>query len=182
MTAWVRGLCLAFVELHERYRRYTSWRSKVSQEEPALSSSQMAFALEFFLQMDGNCACLCQLLCSKIVVFCLVDAFFMKTCAFRGAEPRSTTEGLFCGDIEPSERYEMSPCSEQSCLCCNPLNIEKRHYRWLVVNFEDTSKHQFCKEFTSYLNAPAVSSSFDGSCQEINLKFRFVKQRISSMR
>lgn len=50
----LRDICRYFLELHEQYRRHTSFRSKVSAEEPSLSSSLMAVALEFFLQMDGN--------------------------------------------------------------------------------------------------------------------------------
>lgn len=44
------------------------------------------------------------------IVCGLVNVFLMKTCSFGEAEPRSATEGLFCRDEEPRERYEMSPC------------------------------------------------------------------------
>ncbi|CAF4880432.1 unnamed protein product, partial [Rotaria magnacalcarata] len=45
----------------------------------------MSILLEFFLQID-------------------VDVFYMKTCRFRGAEPCSTMQGLFCNDELPQAR------------------------------------------------------------------------------
>jgi len=71
--------------------------------------------------------------------------------------PRIRKFPLFPPCAEPRERYEMSPCGEQSCLCCRSVNIERRPYRWPVVNFENTSKHRFCKDYISFLNCPAVS-------------------------
>jgi len=52
------------------------------------------------------------------IIFCdqiLVDIFYMKTCSFRGAQPRSDTEGLFCGPDEPEARYRMIPCGHLLC-------------------------------------------------------------------
>ena len=51
----LREICYYFVALHERYRKDTPYGSKTSVDEPCLSSSSMALALEFFLQFDGNC-------------------------------------------------------------------------------------------------------------------------------
>jgi hypothetical protein len=81
----------------------------------------------------------------------------MKTCSFRGAEPRSVVEGLFCGNGEPDPRYRMTPCGQELCRCCHPLNADKRRIRWSVIDFDSTSKHHFGKEYTTYLNCPAVS-------------------------
>ena len=156
----LRDICYTFIDLHERYRKRTSFRSKMSAEESSFPSSLMAVALEFFLQMDGNSDSFRLLVCDEVVC-CSVDVFFMKTCSYRGAEPRSTVEGLFSDDEEPNERHQMSPCGEQSCLCCHPLNHEKRRYRWLVVDFQSSAKDQFYKNYVSYLNAPAVSEMFD---------------------
>jgi len=75
----------------------------VSIEEPSLPSNLMAVALEFFLQMDGNCDCFRLSLSSEVIVYDS-GCFFMKTCSYRGAEPRSSSEGLFCVDDEPNER------------------------------------------------------------------------------
>jgi hypothetical protein len=80
----------------------------------------------------------------------------MKTCSFRGAEVQPSTVGLFCGSNAPEQRYRMIACGEPSCVCCHPLNVDKRRLGWSVIDFESTSNHQFCKEYTTYLNCPAV--------------------------
>ncbi|CAF5226177.1 unnamed protein product, partial [Rotaria magnacalcarata] len=38
------------------------------------------------------------------------DAFYMKTCRFRDAEPCPSIQGLFCNDESPKARYSMVPC------------------------------------------------------------------------
>ena len=58
-------------------------------------------------------------MCVNII---LVDIFYMKTCSFRGAEPRSVIEGLFCGKDEPEARYTMIACGNLQCRCCHPPN------------------------------------------------------------
>ena len=78
----------------------------------------------------------------------------MKTCSFRGAEPRSINEGLFCGKDEPQERYTMVPFGDLLCSCCHPGNPS-----WSVVDFVSSGMHQFVNGYTTYLNCPAVSFS-----------------------
>jgi hypothetical protein len=50
----LRELCHYLIELHERYRKRMSFRSKLAQHGPSISSQQLAIVLEFFLQMDGT--------------------------------------------------------------------------------------------------------------------------------
>src|SRR5579871_3773851 len=86
-----------------------------------------------------------------LLFFVLVDLFYMKTCSFRGAIPRSPTEGLFCNTQEPEARYRMVPCGNLSCSCCHLPS------RSNVVDFHASSaQHQFVNGYTTYLNCPAV--------------------------
>lgn len=89
--------------------------------------------LEFYLQMD-------------------VDLFFMKTCSFRQAQPRSSNEGLFCVDA-PSCRYTTTPCKK--CLLCCPASING-HRRIPSVPFNLFQKHRFVNGYESILNCPAT--------------------------
>ena len=86
----------------------------------------------------------------------LVDLFYMKTCSFRGATPRSNTEGLFCGKDEPQARYAVTPCGDLFCPCCHPLNSWKKSQPWLVLDFVSSSSHRFLNGYITYLNCPAV--------------------------
>lgn len=113
----------------------------------------------------------------------------MKTCSFRGAQPRSINEGLFCGEDEPKAKYKMVPCGNLFCQCCHPINNYKKNETWPVVDFANSSKHEFVNGYTTYLNCPAVSFSlFLGVCcfpverlNSILLNFRLVLHQISSM-
>ena len=80
----------------------------------------------------------------------------MKTCSFRGAEPRSSEEGLLCRHDPSETSYRMTPCGNSTCLCCHPLNIEKRSQSWVVVDFNASLMHRFVNGYTTYLNCPAV--------------------------
>ena len=84
----------------------------------------------------------------------------MKTCSFRGAEPRSKTEGLFCGKDEPEARYSMVPCGRIDCPLCHPIKHEKSTATWPVVDFTTSSTHQFLNGYTTILNCPAVCFFF----------------------
>lgn len=87
----------------------------------------------------------------------VVDLFFMKTCSFRGAQPRYSDNGIFCGSDEPEARYTMTPCQDEECDCCYPYDEYKPKKAWPVVDFDSSSKHRFLNGYTSYLNCPAVS-------------------------
>ena len=85
----------------------------------------------------------------------------MKTCSFRGAQPRSHLEGLFCSKDKPQANYSMIPCQKPFCTCCHPVNNEKKTQPWpAVVNFASSSMHQFINGYTTYLNCPAVCIVF----------------------
>ena len=85
-----------------------------------------------------------------------VDLFYMKTCSFRGAQPLSTTQGLFCGNEEPQARYSMVPCGSSDCLCCHPINHINGNPPLPIIDINSSSKHQFVNGYTTYLNCPAV--------------------------
>lgn len=82
----------------------------------------------------------------------------MKTCSFRGAQPRSLTEGLFCRTDKPEPQYQMLPCNNLFCLCCYPINHYRKNQPWTVVDFHTSSMHRFLNGFTTYLNCPTVRS------------------------
>jgi len=84
----------------------------------------------------------------------------MKTCSFRGAEPPSNFEGLFCGTNEPEGRYTFTACGDQLCSCCYPINHGKKSQPWPVVDFHSSSMHRFVNGYTTYLNCPAVCVVF----------------------
>ena len=50
----LRGHCPYLLGLHEWFRRHILHRRDVALPEPTLNSKQMAIALEFYLQMDGQ--------------------------------------------------------------------------------------------------------------------------------
>ncbi|CAF1266381.1 unnamed protein product [Rotaria sordida] len=136
----LRSICHTLLVFHESFRRYVLCKSDVALKEPTLNSKQMAIALEFYLQID-------------------VDLFYMKTCSFRGAEPRSKIEGLFCGRDELQARYTLTPCGNLFCLCCHPLNSHKKTQKWSVVDFNSSSMHRFVNGYTTYLNCPATCTT-----------------------
>ncbi len=107
----------------------------------------------------------------------------MKTCSFRGAEPQSNMEGLFCGKDEPQARYALLPCGNLFCPCCHPRNSQNRSQPWPVIDFASSSTHQFVNGYTTYLNCPAVYVFINDLIviYESLLKFRHVTHQISSI-
>ena len=82
----------------------------------------------------------------------------MKTCSFRRAQPRSNTEGLFCGIDELQATYAFVPCGDVLCSCCLPLHTFEKRQFWRIVNFASKSMHQFINGYTTYLKCPAVGT------------------------
>ena len=81
----------------------------------------------------------------------LVELFFMKTCLFRNAKPRSVDEGLFCID-EPDIRYGFSPCN--NCpLCVPPYDVARRQQS--AIRFGPKHKFRFLNGYQTILNCPA---------------------------
>ena len=95
----------------------------------------------------------------SLLLHLIADLFYMKTCSFRGAEPRSINEGLICDYEAPEVVYRMTPCGDPSCLCCYPCNIDKRNQSWPVIDFASSGVHRFVNGYTTYLNCSAVCCS-----------------------
>lgn len=95
-----------------------------------LKEEEYPMLMEFYLQMD-------------------VDLFYMKTCSFRQAQPRSTTEGLFCLQL-PECRYTMKTCGK-NCEICSSSSPS--------VQFNQYQRHRFINGYETILNCPATCSS-----------------------
>ncbi|CAF1164481.1 unnamed protein product [Adineta ricciae] len=138
----MRGISMQLFELHGSFRR----RILRTQHEPlrglVLTSNETAIALEFFLQID-------------------VDVFYMKTCAYRGADPSQFhIRGLFFeNNDEPQARYQMKPCNSDSCQFCHPRENQLEGQTWVPIDFNTTSMHQFLNGYTTYLNCPATCTT-----------------------
>jgi hypothetical protein len=50
----LRGICCSLLALHESFRRTVLCQRDVALRQPTLNSKQMALALEFYLQIDGE--------------------------------------------------------------------------------------------------------------------------------
>ena len=146
---YVRMLDCASRYTEERWRRFQE-----RHRDNKLHISDFAVALEFYLQIDGRSL---SLLCwwrYSLIVSCIVDMFYMKTCSFRDAQPRSVDEGLFCRS-EPEARYAMTDCGNCG-LCCPKYDVKRREGP-PVVQFGPAQRHQFVNKYEAILNCPAVS-------------------------
>lgn len=79
--------------------------------------------------------------------FHLVHLFYMKTCAFRFARPRTMEEGLFCLKT-PEARYDLTACG--NCGLCYPRS------RKSVVQFNQAHRYRFLNGYEAILNCSAV--------------------------
>lgn len=120
-----------------RIRILNAPRSNISQW--LLKEDEYPILLEFYLQMD-------------------VDLFYMKTCSFRDAQPRSTTEGLFCSQ-SPQSHYKMTACGH--CDLCRsstaPFNVNSEQAP--KVQFNQYERHRFVNGYESILNCPVNCST-----------------------
>jgi hypothetical protein len=123
---------------------------KYNAEKFELNEKQKKYAFEFYLQIDGvySCSSNDDLICSLNI---LADLFFMKTCSFRNALPRSEDEGLFCID-EPDSRYGLSPCN--NCSLCVPSSDDTRRQH-PTIRFGPSQKFLFVNSYQTILNCPA---------------------------
>ena len=80
--------------------------------------------------------------------------FYMKTCAFRFARPRSLREGLFCLQT-PEARYELVAC-DNCGLCYSQYDMTHRTKKF-IVEFSQAHSHTFVNGYQSILNCSAVS-------------------------
>ena len=115
------------------------------------NKNEMCLALEFFLAMDGKLDRRSSPIDDELVY--LVDMFYMKSCAFRGAQPRPSINLSFFGgggedEEQPSPVYSLLPCNRPSCVCCSSLG---------PVKFSDAGhSHRFVNGYEVILNCPAV--------------------------
>jgi hypothetical protein len=113
-----------------------------------IDDNEYPMALEFYLQFDrkryGCIRSRCQL--------CLGYLFYMKTCSFRFARPRSLHEGVFCSQ-EPEARYELEACG--NCGLCYP-HYDRTHRSTPLVKFNQSHRHTFVNGYEAILNCSAV--------------------------
>lgn len=144
-----------FADEFIRYHQYPS-------EKFLLDDKQKRYAFEFYLQIDGieNVLLKYSSFFFLFVSF-LVDLFFMKTCSFRQAIPRSLNDGgLFCIQ-EPHSQYGFSPCDH--CSLCGPrYNLSCREKLGPMIEFGITDAFVFNNGYKTLLNCPA-------DCQTRNL-------------
>ncbi|CAF3752400.1 unnamed protein product [Rotaria sp. Silwood1] len=100
---------------------------------PQLEEKEYPVALEFFLQFD-------------------VNMFYMKTCSFRFARPRTCNEGLFCLQ-EPEARYELAACG--NCALCYPQYDMTYRSNKSIVKFSQVHQHTFLNGYQAILNCSA---------------------------
>ena len=84
----------------------------------------------------------------------------MKTCQFRGAQPRSITEGVFCSVDEPNGKYQFHLCHQHNCHLCSRITSND-------IDFSSSSTHEFINGYRTYLNCPVVS------CLHLLINFYF---------
>ncbi|CAF2129272.1 unnamed protein product [Rotaria magnacalcarata] len=94
--------------------------------------------LEFYLQMDASC-------------------FFMKTCTFRQANPRSNIEGLFSFD-PPEANYGMRRCRDINCLVCYE-RFDLTYRFEPTIQFSDRQCHRFVNDYQVYLNCDVTCAT-----------------------
>lgn len=88
----------------------------------------------------------------------LVHMFYMKTCSFPSARPRSLHEGLFCFQ-EPEARYELAACG--NCALCYPQYPMTYRTKKSIVDFNQGYQHTFVNGYQVILNCSAVSGRQD---------------------
>ena len=84
-----------------------------------------------------------------------MNLFYLKTCSFRFARPRTMSEGLFCAQ-EPEARYELTACG--NCGLCYPQYGRSHRTNKSVVDFSEAHQHTFLNGYRAILNCSAVSA------------------------
>ncbi|CAF4806483.1 unnamed protein product, partial [Rotaria sp. Silwood1] len=105
-----------------------------AQEIQRINEKEYPIALEFFLKFD-------------------VNLFYMKTCSFRHARPRTLNEGLFCVQ-EPEARYELAACG--NCGLCYPQYDMRYRSKKSIVEFAQAHTHTFVNGYQAILNCSAT--------------------------
>jgi hypothetical protein len=105
-------------------------------------------------------------------LFSLVDVFYMKSCAFRGAQSRPSLSVSLFDDEAPTAVYDMSPCHRSYCVCCQaePCEMTRGDPASPVsVTFsEHGHMHRFVSGYETILNCPAVCKNFALHVHEID--------------
>ncbi|CAF4588994.1 unnamed protein product, partial [Rotaria magnacalcarata] len=102
------------------YEQIKVFNSRLDQI-PRIEDNEYPLLLKFFLQFD-------------------INLFYMKTCTFRYARPRTLDEGLFCLR-EPETRYELASCG--NCALCYPQYDMTYRIKKTIVDFNQAHQHQF---------------------------------------
>ena len=152
-----RSLCYCFLGLHEHYRKRILFQKRVLLNESTRDSCRT----------DDHC----ELISSPSpcnYCFVVVHVFYMKTCSFRGAEPRSMTEGLFCSNkVSTSLECSVLP---RTCNCFINSPYPKSHRVWSLQNAILYTSQRFLDKSTtrqtwSVLLDPAYSPLSPKECQ-----------------
>ncbi|CAF3202567.1 unnamed protein product [Rotaria socialis] len=125
-----------FLKLFRTARRRLINAKEYAQDLLQLEDNEKPQLLEFYLQMD-------------------VDLFYMKTCSFRDAQPRSITEGIFCSTI-PECRYTMTRCG--NCKLCS-TSMDNQYHQQAPVLFNRFERYRFVNGYESILNCPVTCNT-----------------------
>ena len=122
-----------FIELFRASRRRLLSTIKCAEDLVDLNDDEKPQLLEFYLQMD-------------------VDLFYMKTCSYSDAQPRSFNEGIFCLG-PPQCLYAMSKCGHCD-LCTSFHHTDHDHVcqQQSPVLFDNYNRHRFVNGYESIIN------------------------------
>ena len=104
------------------------------EDAAVVEEKELPCLLEFFLQFDPH-------------------LFYMKTCSFRFARPRTLQEGLFCLR-EPEARYDFTACG--NCALCCPKYSMKYRAKPAIADFSPGHRHRFVNGYEVILNGSAA--------------------------
>ena len=93
-----------------------------------------------------------------------VDLFYMKTCSYNDAQPRSFNKRIFCLD-PPQCLYAMSKCGH--CDLCTPFyHTDYDHVcqQQSPVLFDNYNRHRFVNGYESILNCPVNCNTKNFIC------------------
>ena len=105
-----------------------------AEDAAVVEEKELPCLLEFFLQFDPH-------------------LFYMKTCSFRFARPRTLQEGLFCLR-EPEARYDFTACG--NCALCCPKYSMKYRAKPSIADFSPGHRHRFVSGYEVILNGSAA--------------------------
>lgn len=141
-----------YTRMNDYLQRLIAYQSQINfvrlHELKPIEDHEYPIALEFYLQFDRKRYRLTESRCP----LCLEKLFYMKTCSFRFARPRSLHEGVFCSH-EPEARYELEACG--NCGLCYP-QYDRTHRSTPLMKFNQSHRHTFVNGYEAILNCSAV--------------------------